>query len=142
MGRGHCQGRLWSPRSYEFGGWGDVTVLPTPLGTSIRIFLANGGADGVWVVEKNWTGKALMTPRTRYKELRARPDLEGPGVYVLIGPTESGVPTHRVYIGETDDLAGRLDHHNRNKDFWNRRSSSPARTPTSTRLTSGTWRAG
>ncbi len=77
-----------------------------PLGTSIRIFLANGGADGVWVVEKsNWTGKALMAPRTRYKELRLRPDLDGRGVYLLIGPTESGVPTHRVYIGEPDDLS-------------------------------------
>jgi hypothetical protein len=98
-----------------------MTDLPGALGTSIRIFLANGGADGVWVVEKsNWTGKALMAPRTRYKELRARPDLDGPGVYLLIGPTESGVPSHRVYIGETDDLPGRLDNHNKNKDFWNR----------------------
>jgi hypothetical protein len=94
---------------------------PAPLGTSIRIFLANGEADGVWVVEKsNWTGKALMAPRTRYKELRSRPDLDGPGVYLLIGPTESGVPATRVYIGETDDLPGRLDSHNKNKDFWNR----------------------
>lgn len=44
-----------------------MTDLPGALGTSIRIFLANGGADGVWVVEKsNWTGKALMAPRTWY----------------------------------------------------------------------------
>jgi hypothetical protein len=95
--------------------------LAKPLGTSIRIYLADGGADGVWVVEKsNWTGKALMAPRTRYKDLRSRPDLVGPGVYVLAGPTESGVPALRVYIGETDDLPGRLDSHNKNKDFWNR----------------------
>ncbi len=92
-----------------------------PLGTSIRIFLAGGGADGVWVVEKsNWTGKALMAPRTRYRDLRSRPDLDGPGVYLLVGPTESGLPPTRIYIGETDDLPGRLDSHNKNKDFWNR----------------------
>lgn len=98
-----------------------MQAVPAPLGTSIRIFLANGGADGVWVVEKsNWTGKALMAPRTRYKELRSRPDLDGPGVYLLIGPTETGVPAIRIYIGETDDLPGRLDNHNKNKDFWNR----------------------
>ena len=98
-----------------------MQASPTPLGTSIRIFLANGEAAGVRVVEKsNWTGKALMAPRTRYKELRSRPDLDGPGVYLLIGPTESGVPATRVYIGETDDLPGRLDSHNKNKDFWNR----------------------
>ena len=94
---------------------------PKPLGTSIRIFLADGLADGVWVVEKsNWTGKALMAPRTRYPRLRARPDLDGPGVYLLVGPTESGLPPSRVYIGETDDLPDRLDNHNKNKDFWNR----------------------
>lgn len=92
-----------------------------PLGASIRIYLADGGADGVWVVEKsNWTGKALMAPRTRYKDLRSRPDLDGPGVYLLAGPTESGLTALRIYIGETDDLPRRLDGHNRNKDFWNR----------------------
>ena len=91
------------------------------LGTSIRIFLADGSADGVWVVEKsNWTGKALMAPRTRFKELKARSDLSGPGVYVLSGPTDSGLPPTRLYVGETDDLPGRLENHNRNKDFWNR----------------------
>lgn len=81
---------------------------PAPLRTSIRIFLANGGADGAWDVERsNWTGKALMAPRTRYKELRSRPDLDGPGVYLLIGPTESGVPATRIYIGETDEQPSR-----------------------------------
>ena len=38
----------------------------------------------------------------------------------MIGPTESGVPATRIYIGETDDLPGRLDSHSKNKDFWNR----------------------
>lgn len=98
-----------------------MSDLTSALGASIRIFLADGSADGVWVVEKsNWTGKALMAPRTRYKDLRARSDLDGPGVYLLSGPTESGVPAVRVYIGETDDLPGRLDSHNKSKDFWNR----------------------
>lgn len=95
-----------------------MTNSVRPLGASIKIFLADGSADGVWIVEKtNWTGKALMAPRTRYKDLRER--LDGPGVYVLIGPTDSGVPPHRAYVGETDDLRARLDSHNA-KDFWNR----------------------
>lgn len=98
-----------------------MTPEPGTLGASIRIFLADGSADGVWVVEKsNWTGKALAAPRSRYAELKARADLAGPGVYVLIGPTESGVPATRVYIGETDDLAERLDSHQRRKTFWTR----------------------
>ncbi len=103
-----------------------MTDLPNPLGTSIRIFLANGAADGVWVVEKsNWTGKALMAPRTRYKELRARPDLDGPGVYLLIGPTESGVPAYRVYIGETDDY--RLNPPLRLREDLRRHANPPPR---------------
>lgn len=90
-----------------------------PLPASIRIFLADGVADGVWVVEKtNWTGKALMAPRSRYKDLRER--LVGPGIYVLVGPTESGIPPQRVYVGETEDLRGRLDGHHAKKDFWSR----------------------
>lgn len=94
---------------------------PRRLGTSIRIFLASGEADGVWVVEKsNWTGKALMAPRTRFRDLRSRSDLTGPGIYLLIGPSESELQAHRFYIGETDDLPRRLDDHNRKKDFWNR----------------------
>ncbi|QYG93439.1 GIY-YIG nuclease family protein [Iamia sp. SCSIO 61187] len=105
----------------HLGWWNPVTDADAPLGASIRIFLAGGIADGVWVVEKsNWTGKALMAPRTRYRDLRSRSDLDGPGVYLLSGPTESGVPALRIYIGETDDLPGRLDSHNKTKDFWNR----------------------
>jgi hypothetical protein len=98
-----------------------VTGGTGTLAASIRIFLADGSADGVWIVEKsNWTGKGLMAPRTRFKELRTRSDLSGPGVYLLAGPTDSGVPEVRIYIGETDDLPGRLDAHNKSKDFWNR----------------------
>jgi hypothetical protein len=74
----------------------------------------------VRVVEKsNWMGKALMAPRTRYKDLRARADLDGPSVYLLAGPAKSSVPTVRIYIGETDDLPGLLDSHDKTKDFWN-----------------------
>jgi Domain of unknown function (DUF4357) len=89
------------------------------LATSIRLFLAEGTPDGLWVVEKsNWTGVALMAPRTGYSTLRARHELDGPGVYVLIGPPESGAKPGRVYIGETDVLRPRLDSHQKNKDFW------------------------
>ena len=91
-----------------------MSDLPRRLGTSIRIFLASGEADGVWVAEKsNWTGKALMAPRTRFRDLRSRSDLTGPGIYLLIGPSESELQAHRFYIGETDDLPRRLGHQSR-----------------------------
>ena len=98
-----------------------MSDIPSPLGASIRIFLADGSANGVWVAEKsNWTGKALMAPRTRFRDLRSRSDFNGTGVYLLIGPSESELKASQIYIGETDDLPGRLDAHHRNKEFWNR----------------------
>lgn len=91
----------------------------SPRPTSIRLFLAEGTPDGLWLVEKsNWTGVALMAPRSNYTSLRARPELNGPGVYVLIGPPEGAAKTARIYLGETDVLRDRLDNHQRNKDFW------------------------
>jgi hypothetical protein len=83
------------------------------------LFLADGTPDGIWVVEKsNWTGVALMAPRTRYSALRSRDELANPGVYVLTGPPEGGAKQARIYIGETDVLRDRLDSHQKNKDFW------------------------
>jgi hypothetical protein len=88
-------------------------------GTSIRLFLADGTADGMWVVEKsNWTGVALKSPRSHYAALRNRPELAAPGVYVLTGPPEGGAKPARIYIGETDVLRDRLDSHQKNKEFW------------------------
>jgi hypothetical protein len=44
-----------------------------PRGASIRLFLADGVAEGLWVVEKsNWTGLALMWPRVSYTATRKR----------------------------------------------------------------------
>lgn len=93
--------------------------MPDPVGISIRLFLAEGTPDGLWVVEKsNWTGKALMAPRSRYSALRSRDEMGGPGVYVLTGPPEGGAKPVRIYVGETDVLRDRLDNHQKNKDFW------------------------
>ena len=101
------------------GNWGVAVVNAHP--TSIRIFLAEGLPDGVWLVEKsNWTGMALASPRNRYSELRKRPELAGSGVYVLVGPAGNVSHSATVYIGETDDLKSRLDQHHAKKDFWTR----------------------
>ena len=88
---------------------------------SVTVFLPDGTADGVWEVgRKNWTGKALVAPRTRFEDLRSHRDLNGPGVYLLIGPSELELHAHRIYIGETENLSSRLSDHKRSKDFWDR----------------------
>ena len=52
--------------------------------------------------------------------MRERTELDGPGVYVLVGPPNSDVYEDSIYIGEAETLRSRLDHHAANKDFWTR----------------------
>lgn len=88
-------------------------------GVSIRIFLADGTPDGLRIVEKsNWTGRALVCSRTQFPGLRARPELNRTGVYLLLGyDDEAQVPL--AYIGEGDPVLPRLESHDKSKDFWN-----------------------
>jgi Domain of unknown function (DUF4357) len=60
-----------------------------------------------------------MWSRALHASARQRPELQRPGVYLLIGPAESaGKP--RIYVGEADILRKRLDQHHANRDFWTR----------------------
>jgi hypothetical protein len=106
-----------------------TTVFATPLlrgqvsgATSIRLFLADGAPDGLWVVEKsNWTGVALAIPRSTYTRVRSsRDELTRAGTYVLIGPSETHPDRERVYVGEAEVLRSRIDSQYANKDFWTR----------------------
>ena len=102
----------------NFRTWGVGIMAMNNEGISIRIFLSNGSADGVWVVERsNWNGVALMSPRSQYQELRERPELQGAGVYLLAGMSEDESKPE-IYIGETDNLRKRLDDHQRKYEFW------------------------
>lgn len=87
-------------------------------GFSIRIFLADGMPDGLRVVEKsNWTGRAVVCPRSRFPEAKSRSEFTRTGVYVLRGPSDVGdLPT--VYVGEGDPARPRLEQHFARKDFW------------------------
>jgi len=87
----------------------------------MRIFLPTGSPDGLWRVEvSNWSGIGLMVPRGHYSSLRDQGEMQGPGVYVLVGPAETSSHFMRVYVGESDVLRKRLDSHFQQKDFWTR----------------------
>ena len=77
----------------------------------IRMFLSSGTPDGIKIVEKsNWVGRAIAGPRSRFDELRKRPEFSKTGVYILTGqPDPDGLPA--VYIGEGDPVADRLVSH-------------------------------
>ena len=91
------------------------------LGASVQIFLPAGSTDGIWVVQKsNWTGVGLVIPRSHFADARHRQELQGSGVYVLVGDAEGEAFSERIYVGESDELKKRLDNHMRSKDFWSR----------------------
>lgn len=91
-------------------------------GFTIHIHVPDGDPNGVRIVERmNWTGLVTVIPRSRWRDVRSRPDLLHAGVYILVGYGEDGddeIPS--VYIGEADTVRHRLDQHYRGLDFWER----------------------
>ena len=90
-------------------------------GRSVRLYLADGKATGILTAEiMNWTGHVLAAPRTRFEDAITRKELKRTGVYLLIGPDDSGSDISKVYVGEGDEIGKRLYSHSREKDFWDR----------------------
>jgi hypothetical protein len=90
-------------------------------GRSVRLYLADGKATGILTAEiMNWTGHVLAAPRTRFEDAITRKELKRTGVYLLIGPDDSGSEISKVYVGEGDEIGKRLYTHSREKEFWDR----------------------
>lgn len=88
-------------------------------GRTIKILLEQGTAVGIRHAEVvNWTGQAVVCPRTRIPELRQwTTETECPGVYFLLGKDdESG--RDLAYIGEAENVRGRMQDHLKSKEFW------------------------
>jgi hypothetical protein len=100
-----------------------VTVLyvyPMP-GRSIRLFLVDGTPQGMRTAEVgNWTGMALVCPRTDLARLAKREEVRRTGVYLLVGHSESSTSRVAVYVGEGDEVWTRLASHDNDvdKEFW------------------------
>jgi hypothetical protein len=88
-------------------------------GRSVRLFLVDGSPQGMRTAEVgNWTGLALVCPRTDLVKLGKREAVRGAGVYLLVGPSEDLASRLAVYVGEADDVWNRLQSHDSKKDFW------------------------
>lgn len=86
---------------------------------TIQIFVRDGDPEGIRVIEQmNWTGRGIVFPREKWAEAKTIPDLEYPGVYVLVGFDEENDDLPRLYIGEGDGVVQRIDSHAKSKDFW------------------------
>jgi hypothetical protein len=88
-------------------------------GRSVRLFLVDGSPQGMRTAEVgNWTGLALVCPRTDLAKLGARPEVRRTGAYILVGPSETAPSGLGVYVGEGDEVWSRLANHDDKKEFW------------------------
>ena len=89
------------------------------MAKTIKIFLIDGEPDGLKTAElSNWVGQAIVVPRNKLKEIKARPECKKPAVYFLIGKENEEALLPTVYIGEAENLWARLATHDSLKDFW------------------------
>lgn len=90
-------------------------------GTTIKLFLVEGSPSGLVTAGiGQWTGQAIVVPRTKVADFSSRPEAKRPGVYVLVGPDPDKEDRERVYVGETEQVIDRLKLHVKDKDFWTR----------------------
>ena len=88
---------------------------------TIRIFVPDGDPEGVRLIDRmNWTGLGLVFPRTKWTEVRQRPEMTRTGIYVLTGYKGNDDVLRTVYVGQADGVRGRIDSHGKNKEFWDR----------------------
>ena len=90
---------------------------------SLRLFMPHGDPDGVRIVDRmNWTGKAIAFPRDQWPRVRGREELQGSGVYILVGPPDEAPDDapELVYVGQSETLSKRIARHEFKKAFWQR----------------------
>ena len=87
---------------------------------TIRLFVPDGDPSTLKVIDKmNWTGVGLEIARASWRDFRTRPELDHAGVYILVG-YEEGLDLPTLYIGQGDGVRGRIDSHEKEKEFWDR----------------------
>lgn len=91
------------------------------LGKSIRVYLKEGSVTGIKFAELvNQTIQAFSCPRNKLSELNVffEKEVNTQGVYFLLGYDEKTLDS-KVYIGEAENVWGRLKNHDLKKHFWN-----------------------
>jgi hypothetical protein len=85
----------------------------------IQMLIPEGNPNGMKIIElPGWSGKSFIVPRQNLKELKDRPEVNQPGLYLLFGVDEAS-SEDLVYIGESENFYSRIANHDSNKDFWN-----------------------
>lgn len=86
---------------------------------TIRIFVPDGDPDGIRLIDRmNWTGLGLVFPRSKWPDVQKRQEMQRTGVYILVGYQNEDDDLPTIYIGQADGVRGRIDTHQKKKDFW------------------------
>ncbi len=91
------------------------------LGKTIRLYLVEGIPSGIITAEiMNWTGRAIVCPRSQLADLANRNEVRKTGIYILSGEDINNPLQEIIYIGESENVFDRLKNHNADskKDFW------------------------
>lgn len=89
------------------------------MGKTITTYLIDGNPQGVRsIFIDNKICKLLLIPRSELDIVNKRAELKSPAFYILIGEDENQIA--KAYLGETENFADRIKHHDNKKDFWQR----------------------
>ena len=80
----------------------------------LSTFLPDGSLEGIKVVELSESSiKAFVVPRIRLNDIKSRPEINQPSLYLLINSADN-----QLYIGESESFYHRVKNHDQSKDFW------------------------
>jgi hypothetical protein len=102
-----------------------------PDAFQIKIFVPDGDPEGLRIISRmDWAGLGIAFPRSKWLDIRQRPEFSCAGVYILEGIQEddsaapiASIPppaSPTIYIGQGDCVRGRIDTHFQKRDFWSR----------------------
>lgn len=86
---------------------------------ALQILIPSGNPNGIKIIDLiGWVGTCFVVPRQNLKELKDRPEINQPGLYLLFGEDQE-TGEDLVYIGESESFYSRISNHDAHKDFWN-----------------------
>lgn len=89
------------------------------LGRTIQLFLVDGNPTGLIIASiHGWTGSVLVASQSTFNRLRARPETDRTGIYILFGPDPEDGLSMRAYIGEADCVRDRINQSAESRAFW------------------------
>ncbi|MGG1615315.1 GIY-YIG nuclease family protein [Paenibacillus sp. NRS-1782] len=87
-------------------------------GKSIKLYIMGEKYKNLKTAElSNWTGKAYVGQRKHVQMLQSIDELSSPGIYLLISEVEDSYQK-KIYIGEADEVNGRISDQFKKKDWW------------------------